>query len=64
MYKVGKAITRLRDTEIAEFLDISVTSLWSRKKDPSKFTVGELSKLASVLRWQEEDILKLFSILQ
>ena len=62
MYRIGKAATGLKDTDVAEGIGLSVTSLWSRRKDPSKFSVGEMVKLAAILRWQESDILSLFTL--
>lgn len=61
MYRSGKAVTGLRDPEIADSIGLSVTSLWSRRKDPSKLTLGEISKLSAVLRWSDEDVVKLIN---
>lgn len=65
MYQTGKALTRLRDEEIAEMLGLkSITSLWARKKDPTKFKFGEILALSSILRWQSSDIAGLFEMMQ
>lgn len=65
MYRTGKALTRLRDEEIAEMLGLkSITSLWARKKDPTKFKFGEVLVLSAILQWQESDVTELFSVMK
>lgn len=59
MLAVGKAVTHLNDSEVAEYTGISVPTLWRRKEDPSKLTVGELTKLTAILGWNAEDLIKL-----
>lgn len=61
MYRAGKTVTGLMDTEIADSIGISQTSLWRVRQDPSKMTLGELNKLSAVLRWSNEDITKLIN---
>ena len=65
MYSTGKAITRLKDTEIAECLGLkSVKSLTTRKQDPTTFRFGEILTLAALLQWSDTDITKLFDLMK
>ena len=59
MLAVGKAVTHLTDEDVAECCGISIPTLWRRKEDPSKLTVGELTKLTAIMGWDTEDIVKL-----
>ena len=62
MLAVGKAVTQMTDADIAEFLGVSPPTFWKKKKDPSKLTVGELTKMAALMRWNDEDVIQLFKI--
>ena len=65
MYRTGKSVTRLKDTEIAECLGLkSVKSLTSRKQDPTTFRFGEILTLATLLQWSDADITKLFALMK
>lgn len=59
MLAVGKAVTHLTDEDVAECCGISRMTLFKRKNDPSKLTVGELTKLTAIMGWDTEDIIKL-----
>lgn len=63
MYRTGKALSGMKDPEIAESIGLkSVTSLKLRKEDPSRLTLGELTTLAAIMQWSDDDILKLVNI--
>lgn len=63
MYAVGKAGNHLTDVDVAEFIGLkSVNSLTARKKDPTRITLGELSKMTVLLGWNEEDVIKLIKM--
>lgn len=64
MYKVGKAVTGLTDTDIAECLGIGITALWKRKKEPETFKFGEIVKLSAILRWGMSDLTDLIAVMQ
>lgn len=64
MYKVGKAVTGLTDTDIAECLGMGVTALWTRRKAPETFKLGEIAKLSVILRWEESDLTDLIATMQ
>lgn len=65
MYRSGKSATRLKDTEIAEQLGLkSVKSLTIRKKDPTTFRFGEILMLSAILRWNSNDVAKLFELMK
>ena len=65
MYRSGKSITRLKDTEIAEQLGLkSVKSLTTRKQDPATFRFGEILILSAILQWSEQDVAKLFTLMK
>lgn len=59
MYAAGKAHTRLTDAEVAECIGVSPNTMTARKKDPMKFSLGEIAKLAIVMQWDTTDIAKL-----
>lgn len=61
MYAVGKATTHLTDVDIAECIGVSIATLWKRKKDPSKLTVSELTKMTAILQFNADDITKLIT---
>lgn len=64
MYKVGKAVTGLNDTDIAESLGIGITALWKRKNAPETFKFGEIVKLSVILRWGMSDLTDLIETMQ
>ena len=64
MYKVGKAVTGLNDTDIAESLGLGVTALWARRKAPETFKLGEIVKLSVILRWGGSDLTDLIAVMQ
>ena len=65
MYRSGKSITRLKDTEIAELLGLkSVKSLTTRKQDPATFRFGEILMLSAILQWDANDVAKLFELMK
>lgn len=57
LYRRGKAMSGMKDTEVMTAIGLkSPTSLIARKKDPRKFTFGEIMSLAILFQWQESDI--------
>lgn len=45
-----KGILQMTDEQIAAMLQISRPSLYIRRKDPSKFTIGDMERLEEHLR--------------
>ena len=65
LYDHGKVDLRQNEAEIARMLGYkSRDPLCDRRKDPEKFTWGEMAKLATAFRWKDEDILRLFHTTQ
>lgn len=65
LYRKGKAISGMKDRDIMEKIGIkSPTSLIARKKDPRKFSFGEIMSLAILFQWHESDIADLIDAMR
>lgn len=54
------AVRGISKTDMAESLQCSRTSLWSKQKDPSQFSVAEIRIIADRLKMEPAEVMVLF----
>lgn len=64
MYKVGKAESDMKDSDIARMLGVTEMTLRAKRNNPSDFKLGQVAALALVFRWTGNEIADLVSMMQ
>ena len=56
-YRIGKARLGATEEQIGAMLGLGRPALLSRRKEPEKFSVGEIVKLGRAFGWTDEEYL-------
>ena len=64
MYRIGKAESNLKDSDIARMLGVTEMTLRAKRNNPSDFKLGQLAVLALAFRWTGTEVTDLVSMMQ
>ena len=63
-YKVGKARSGLRDSDVAGILGITPMTFRKKRNDPKDLKAGELATLAVLMKWDITEVSRLIELMQ
>ncbi len=59
LYRVGKAKLGLTEHQICEMLGVTGPTLLARRKDPMKFSLGQLVTLGTAFGWTDAEYMSI-----